>query len=58
MQKMPKKYYAFFTLPTLIAFAIAFFIPVPAWHLSFIYKIQNSDQFTMGGVGKLSPCFY
>lgn len=27
MQKMPKKYYAFFTLPTLIAFAIAFFIP-------------------------------
>ena len=27
MQKMPKKFYAFFTLPTLIAFAIAFFIP-------------------------------
>jgi raffinose/stachyose/melibiose transport system permease protein len=27
MLKMPKKYYAFFTLPTLIAFAIAFFIP-------------------------------
>ena len=27
MQKMPLKYYAFFTLPTLIAFAIAFFIP-------------------------------
>ena len=27
MDKMPKKYYAFFTLPTLIAFAIAFFIP-------------------------------
>ena len=27
MQKMPKKYYAFFTLPTMIAFAIAFFIP-------------------------------
>jgi raffinose/stachyose/melibiose transport system permease protein len=27
MQNMPKKYYAFFTLPTMIAFAIAFFIP-------------------------------
>ena len=27
MQKMPKKYYAFFTLPTIIAFLIAFFIP-------------------------------
>jgi len=27
MQKMPLKYYAFFTLPTLLAFAIAFFIP-------------------------------
>ena len=27
MQKMPKLYYAFFTLPTVIAFLIAFFIP-------------------------------
>ncbi len=27
MQKMPKRYYAFFTLPTAIAFAIAFVIP-------------------------------
>jgi maltose transport system permease protein len=27
MQKMPKRYYAFFTLPTLIAFILAFFIP-------------------------------
>ena len=27
MQKMPAKYYAFFTLPTLIAFFLAFFIP-------------------------------
>jgi raffinose/stachyose/melibiose transport system permease protein len=27
MQNMPKKYYAFFTLPTMIAFVIAFFIP-------------------------------
>ena len=27
MQKMPAKYYAFFTLPTLIAFLLAFFIP-------------------------------
>jgi len=36
MQKMPLKYYAFFTLPTLIAFAIAFFIPfVLGIYLSF-----------------------
>ena len=27
MERMPKRYYAFFTLPTLIAFIIAFFIP-------------------------------
>ena len=27
MQRMSKAYYAFFTLPTLVAFAIAFFIP-------------------------------
>jgi raffinose/stachyose/melibiose transport system permease protein len=27
VQKMPKKYYAFFTLPTLIAFVIAFLVP-------------------------------
>jgi raffinose/stachyose/melibiose transport system permease protein len=27
MQKMPKAFYAFFTLPTMIAFAISFFIP-------------------------------
>ena len=27
MQKMPIKYYAFFTLPTLVAFAVSFFIP-------------------------------
>ena len=27
MDKMPKKYYALFTLPTLIAFGISFFIP-------------------------------
>jgi raffinose/stachyose/melibiose transport system permease protein len=27
MQKMPKRYYAFFTLPTLLAFAVSFFIP-------------------------------
>jgi raffinose/stachyose/melibiose transport system permease protein len=36
MQNMPKKYYAFFTLPTLIAFAIAFFIPfILGIYLSF-----------------------
>jgi raffinose/stachyose/melibiose transport system permease protein len=27
VEKMPKKYYAFFTLPTIIAFVISFFIP-------------------------------
>lgn len=27
MNQMPKKYYAFFTVPTLVAFAVAFFIP-------------------------------
>ena len=27
MQKMPKRYYAFFTLPTIIAFVVAFFLP-------------------------------
>jgi len=27
MQKMPKKYYAFFTLPTILAFVISFLIP-------------------------------
>jgi len=27
MQKMPKRYYAFFILPTIIAFVVAFFIP-------------------------------
>jgi raffinose/stachyose/melibiose transport system permease protein len=27
MQKMPKRYYAFFVLPTIIAFFVAFFIP-------------------------------
>lgn len=36
MQKMPKRYYAFFTLPTLIAFIIAFFIPfIMGLYLSF-----------------------
>jgi raffinose/stachyose/melibiose transport system permease protein len=36
MLTMPKKYYAFFTLPTLIAFAIAFFIPfILGIYLSF-----------------------
>jgi len=36
VQKMPKKYYVFFTLPTLLAFVIAFFIPFLAGiYLSF-----------------------
>jgi raffinose/stachyose/melibiose transport system permease protein len=40
MQKMPKKYYAFFTLPTLIAFIIAFLLP-------FLYGLYLSfTEFT------------
>jgi raffinose/stachyose/melibiose transport system permease protein len=36
MQKMPKRYYAFFTIPTLIAFVVAFFIPfILGIYLSF-----------------------
>jgi len=36
VQKMPKKYYVFFTLPTLLDFVIAFFIPFLAGiYLSF-----------------------
>jgi raffinose/stachyose/melibiose transport system permease protein len=36
MQKMPNKYYAFFTLPTVIAFLIAFLIPfILGIYLSF-----------------------
>ncbi len=36
MQEMPKKYYAFFTLPTILAFVIAFLIPfILGIYLSF-----------------------
>lgn len=36
MQKMPKRYYAFFTLPTIIAFVISFLIPfILGIYLSF-----------------------
>lgn len=36
MQKMPKRYYAFFTLPTILAFVIAFLIPfIMGIYLSF-----------------------
>jgi raffinose/stachyose/melibiose transport system permease protein len=36
MHKMPKRYYAFFTIPTFIAFVVAFFIPfILGIYLSF-----------------------
>jgi raffinose/stachyose/melibiose transport system permease protein len=46
MQKMPVKYYAFLTLPTLIAFTVAFFIPfVLGIYLSFteFTTVMNSQ---------------
>jgi raffinose/stachyose/melibiose transport system permease protein len=46
MQKMPKRYYAFFTLPTLIAFILAFFIPfLMGIYLSFttFTTVTNSN---------------
>ncbi len=58
MQKMPKKYYAFFTLPTLIAFVDRIFYSVSTWYLSFIYQIHHSDQFTMGRREQLCSRFY
>ena len=42
MQKMPKKYYAFFTLPTLIAFLDCIFYPISFWE--FIFHLPNSQQ--------------
>jgi raffinose/stachyose/melibiose transport system permease protein len=45
MQKMPKRYYAFFTVPTLIAFVVAFFIPfILGIYLSFttLTTVTNS----------------
>ncbi|MDK2982059.1 MAG: maltose transport system permease protein [Chloroflexota bacterium] len=46
MQKMAKKYYAFFTLPTLIAFVIAFLVPfILGIYLSFtkFTTVTNSE---------------
>jgi raffinose/stachyose/melibiose transport system permease protein len=49
MQKMPKKYYAFFTLPTLIAFTISFFIPfLLGIYLSFTSFTTVTDSKWIG----------
>ena len=49
MQKMPKLYYAFFTLPTVIAFSIAFFIPfLLGIYLSFTTFTTVTDAEWMG----------
>ena len=49
MQKMPKKYYAFFTLPTLIAFGISFLIPfLLGIHLSFTRFTTVTDAHWVG----------
>jgi raffinose/stachyose/melibiose transport system permease protein len=49
MNKMPKKYYAFFTLPTLIAFAISFFIPfLLGIYLSFTKFTTVTDAHWIG----------
>lgn len=49
MQKMPKKYYALFTLPTLIAFLIAFFIPfILGIYLSFTQFTTVTDSQWVG----------
>ncbi len=49
MQKMPIKYYMFFTLPTLIAFVISFFIPfLLGIYLSFTKFTTVTDAKWMG----------
>ncbi len=49
MQTMSKKYYAFFTLPTLIAFTISFFIPfVLGIYLSFTSFTTVTDSTWVG----------
>ena len=49
MQKMPKRYYAFFTLPTMIAFAISFFIPfLLGIYLSFTKFTTVTDSQWVG----------
>ncbi len=53
MRRMSNAYYAFFTLPTMVAFVIAFFIPLRAGYLFIIYQIHHSDQCTLGGSEQL-----
>jgi raffinose/stachyose/melibiose transport system permease protein len=49
MQKMPKKYYALFTLPTIIAFLISFFIPfLLGIYLSFTKFTTVTDSQWVG----------
>ena len=49
MQKMPKKYYAFFTLPTIIAFVISFLIPfLIGIYLSFTKFTTVTDAHWVG----------
>jgi raffinose/stachyose/melibiose transport system permease protein len=49
VQKMPKKYYAFFTLPTIIAFVIAFLIPfLLGIYLSFTRFTTVTDSHWVG----------
>lgn len=57
MQKMPKKYYAFFTLPTLIAFIIAFLLPfLFGLFLSFT-KFTTVTNFTWVGFSNYITAF-
>lgn len=49
MQKMPKKYYAFFTLPTILAFVISFLIPfLLGIYLSFTKFTTVTDSHWIG----------
>lgn len=49
MQKMPKKFYAFFTLPTIIAFLISFLIPfLLGIYLSFTEFTTVTDSHWVG----------
>lgn len=49
MQKMPKRYYALFTLPTIIAFLISFFIPfLLGIYLSFTKFTTVTDSQWVG----------
>jgi raffinose/stachyose/melibiose transport system permease protein len=49
VQNMPKKYYAFFTLPTLVAFVISFLVPfLLGIYLSFIRFTTVTDSHWVG----------